>query len=107
MESLINVENLTNQQLTDFIKQGKGLVLDVRTVAEYEQLGHIPEAVNIPIHELPARVGELDKQKPIAVICEHGVRSFDAAHWLVHQGFKTVYNHERGMAEWDGRREFS
>ena len=100
------MKNLTNQQLTDFMAQGQGVVLDVRTAAEWEQLGHIPSAILIPIQELMMRVGELNKEQPLAVICEHGVRSWNAAQWLESQGFKSVFNHEKGMAEWVGERAF-
>lgn len=99
------LKNLTNQQLIDFIAKGDGVVLDVRTIEEYAQLGHIPEAVNIPIQELQARVGELDKKRPLVVICEHGVRSYDSAMWLISQGY-TVFNHECGMADWEAQRAF-
>lgn len=58
------------------------LVLDVRTPEEFAD-GHVPGATNIPFEELSAKVreGQLDeyKTKPIAVICQVGSRSAQAA----------------------------
>ncbi len=82
------------------------VVLDVRTPVEYSHLGHIPNATLIPIQELMERVGELDKSKPTAVICEHGVRSTDASYWMSQQGFDTLYNLVQGMAHWQGTRVY-
>ncbi len=92
------------QELIDTIPEL--VVLDVRTPMEYSHLGHIPNATLLPIQELIERVGELDKTKPTAVICEHGVRSSDASHWMSQQGFNTLYNLVQGMAAWQGARVY-
>ncbi|NIS63270.1 MAG: hypothetical protein GTO13_22040 [Proteobacteria bacterium] len=44
--------------------EGSYTLLDVREPGEYEQ-GHIPGAVLIPLSELPDRLSEIDRQKPI------------------------------------------
>ena len=43
-------------------------VIDVREPAEYAE-GHVPGARNIPVDELAARAGELDRSSPVHVIC--------------------------------------
>lgn len=76
-------------------------LIDVRTPQEYAQ-GHIPGALNIPIDQLPAKVGSIDKNKPVAVYCATGARSLNAKQFLAAQGHKDVINLQNGIASWDG-----
>lgn len=48
-------------------------ILDVREPSEFKD-GRIPGAVNIPIRDLPKRIGELPKNKPIIIYCGIGHR---------------------------------
>lgn len=103
----MSVTPLTNQQLqTMMAQQPDLLLLDVRTPQEFYGLGHIPGARLLPIHELPEQMATLDAAQTTVVICEHGVRSFNASHFLAHHGFQSVFNLTAGMAEWDGPRAF-
>ncbi len=61
-------------------------LLDVRTAEELDEVA-LTGALHLPLHELPARFGELPRDKPIAVLCHHGVRSATAARFLDQQGF--------------------
>jgi len=76
-------------------------VLDVRTPEEYREY-HIKGAKNIPVKELPRRVGELpeDKGAQIVTHCETGLRSAHAAIFLKAYGFTNVKNLELGIHEW-------
>lgn len=79
------------------------LLLDVRNADEWnDDLGHIEGAMQIPLPELPARMGELDAYKgvPIVVVCRVGGRSANAAAVLSGSGFAEVYNLEGGMQAW-------
>ena len=79
-------------------------MLDVREAAEYA-FGHVPGAKSIPMGELEARLGELDQEQEIYVICRTGTRSDMAAKVLADKGFKKVYNVLPGMSEWNGELE--
>jgi NADPH-dependent 2,4-dienoyl-CoA reductase/sulfur reductase-like enzyme/rhodanese-related sulfurtransferase len=68
-----------------------GQLLDVRTPPEVAR-GALPGAVNIPLHELRARLGELDRVRPVIVYCQVGQRGYNAARILVQSGFGEVYN---------------
>lgn len=104
---MMTLINLTNEQLEARLKQvSKPLLLDVRTQQEFDMLGHIPEAVLLPIQELEARLSELDPERETVVICEHGVRSAHAASFLLYKGFRNISHLSTGMAEWTGDREF-
>ena len=74
-------------------------ILDVRTREECGE-GIIEGAVNIPVDQLKARVGEVSKGKKIVVICEHGSRSMLAANFLRAQGFDAS-NIRGGMVAWN------
>jgi rhodanese-related sulfurtransferase len=77
------------------------VLLDVRTASEYGAY-HIPGAVHIPIDELAVRYTELDAEAPTVVICEHGIRSAIATHFLRQFGFEGCSNMRHGMSEWRG-----
>lgn len=77
------------------------LVVDVRTPPEFEA-GHIPSAVNAPVDRLQQDSASWDKDNPIVVYCATGARSADAATFLAGQGFKKVYDLEKGIAAWTG-----
>jgi len=71
--------------------RGNALVLDVRTPDEFAT-GHLPEAVNIPHTTLRARladVKQLAAGRPIAVMCQSGVRSYIAHRVLVDAGLES------------------
>jgi hydroxyacylglutathione hydrolase len=74
-------------------------VLDVRRRGEYRD-GHVPDAVNVPLDELPDRVGALDPSKPTAVICAGGYRSSAAASILRRHGFVDLFNVIGGTSAW-------
>lgn len=81
-------------------------VLDVRTPEEFEELGHIPGAILLPVDLLPAGVATLPRDgKPLVVCCEHGIRSAYAAQLLARAGFENVLNLTGGMSRWRGQRE--
>ena len=80
------------------------VLLDVREPNEFSgELGHIPGCVLIPLHELPARTGELDwcKNRDVVVVCRSGVRSTTGAAMLTGIGFEHVSNLKGGMLAWN------
>ncbi len=64
-------------------------LLDVRTPGEYAA-GHLPGAINIPIDQLPVRLGDLVAAAPIVVYCRSGRRSAAAARILAGDGRAVV-----------------
>ena len=103
--SIVNLSNADLQALLE--KEPDTLLLDVRTPEEYFGLGHIPQARLLPIYELPGQIAALDPQQKTVVICEHGIRSHDAARYLVAHQFTQVSQLEAGMAEWNGARAYA
>ena len=62
-------------------------LLDVRTPIELV-VESVPGAVNIPLHELRGRFGELPKDREILIICRSAQRAYYATRILVQNGFK-------------------
>lgn len=75
------------------------VVLDVRTVKEYEA-GAIPQAINIPLEELRPRIGELPQDATIVTYCQVGMRGYLAERILRQHGFADVRNLSGGYTTW-------
>jgi len=96
---------LTASELKSLIDRGEKMhILDVRAAADYEApSGHVPNAKNIPLEELPQRLHELHewRGKPLAVICRTNRRSGEATRRLKREGFCTVSLVSDGMLAWE------
>jgi hydroxyacylglutathione hydrolase len=75
------------------------LVIDVRQATEYAA-GHVPGSIHIGAGELPGRLAELARDRPIAVVCASGFRSSIGASLLRAAGFTDVSNVSRGLPHW-------
>ena len=80
-------------------RDGSVTLLDTRTVEEFAH-GHIDGFFNIPVDELRERLDELDKNKPVYVICQSGLRSYIACRILAGNGFD-CYNFSGGFRFYD------
>lgn len=72
-------------------------ILDVRSESEY-LIGHIEGSVNIPVDELRSRFNELDKELPVYLYCQIGLRGYIAYRILKQHGFKEVYSLSGGYS---------
>lgn len=98
---------VSNEELQKKIDAGEAItILDVREPAEYA-FNRIPSAKNIPLGELEKRLGELNPESEIYVICRTGNRSDYAAQLLAEHGFNKVWNILPGMSQWSGSTEKS
>lgn len=66
-------------------------VLDVREEYEYEQY-YLPGSMFVPLDDLHYKINKIPSNKPIYVICEHGIRSIQATMILYDAGYHDVYN---------------
>lgn len=75
-----NIKNMITdiqaQELCELIKNNKENLelIDVRESSEYDE-GHIECAKSIPMSEMQARVGEIDWNKDVILMCHSGGRS--------------------------------
>jgi rhodanese-related sulfurtransferase len=74
-------------------------LLDVREDWERE-IASVDGSLNIPMAQIPERLGELDSSRPIAVLCHSGGRSARVAGFLAEQGFQMVANIAGGIDAW-------
>lgn len=77
---------------------GTAQVVDVREPAEYVA-GHVPGAASIPMGQLPGRLNEIHRSKPVFVICQSGGRSSAMTDVLRHHGFD-AHSVTGGTAAW-------
>ncbi len=93
----INSNNL--KKLLD--KDNDLLLLDVRTKEEYEDK-NIKGSVNIPLSDLMYDIEDYEeyKDKTVVVYCRSGHRSITTCNFLAMQGFKHLYNLEKGIIDY-------
>jgi len=91
------VSELSVEELAQWRASGKPFVLlDVREPFELEAAS-LPDALHIPMREIPVRVSELDPQAHIAVLCHHGGRSARVVQFLAMRGFAKAQNVAGGI----------
>ncbi len=96
------MKTLSVEQLQTLLQQAAVTVIDVREDEELA-IAALPGALHIPLQTLPARIGELDRTAPLAMLCHHGMRSEMAGRWLEAQGFSDVSNVAGGIDAWSLR----
>jgi rhodanese-related sulfurtransferase/DNA-binding transcriptional ArsR family regulator len=94
------MEAVPATELLERAKKGLVVVLDVRPSEEFAA-GHLPGAVNIPIHELAKRLRELPKRKEVVAYCRgpYCLMSYDAVTLLRKKG-RRARRLEAGLPEW-------
>ncbi|HVJ51358.1 MAG TPA: rhodanese-like domain-containing protein [Aliidongia sp.] len=91
---------ITVQELDGWRSAGRALtLLDVREPWELE-ICRFPEALSIPLQTLPGRIGEVPADRPVVVLCHHGMRSQQAVMWLRRNGVGNAVNLDGGIDAW-------
>jgi molybdopterin/thiamine biosynthesis adenylyltransferase/rhodanese-related sulfurtransferase len=99
-EDAVQHAQVSPVELLSVIQAGsQGTLLDVRDYHEWD-ICRIDGAIHIPLAELPQRMSELDKSKPVHVYCLMGGRSRKAQNALIEAGFADVINVEGGIRAW-------
>ncbi len=92
-------KDITVQELSERMKHNHLKLLDVREPHELE-ISALPEAVNIPLGQLAARLPELDSADEMVIFCKSGSRSARGLELLASAGFKKVKNLKGGINAW-------
>jgi len=80
------------KRINEILEKEEVTVVDVRNTWEYEE-GHVNNALNIPLNEIPARIDEFRRLNgPVILYCRSGNRSGAAVHLLKLAGITDVYN---------------
>ena len=91
--------DITAPELAERVKTNHLKLVDVREPHELE-ISKLPDATNIPLGQLAARLSELDSAEEMVVFCKGGTRSARALELLVSAGFKKVKNLKGGINAW-------
>ena len=75
------------------------VLLDVREPVEVATAA-VEAALHIPMREVPGRLAELNREKPLVVMCHSGGRSQRVAQFLLESGFSNVFNLRGGIDAW-------
>ncbi|MFC0773021.1 metalloregulator ArsR/SmtB family transcription factor [Terrimonas alba] len=94
------LEAVKIDELLNRLKSKNIVLLDVRPVGEYNN-GHIPDAINIPVEELSAKLKKLAKNKEYIAYCRGPFCVFadEAVTLLIKKGFKAKRLFE-GFPDW-------
>ena len=94
------LEPIPAKELLERARKGLVTVLDVRPPEEFAA-GHVPGAINIPIHELEKRIKELPRRREVVAYCRgpYCLMSYDEVSVLRKKGLK-ARRLEAGMPEW-------
>ena len=95
------MRSISPEELKELLDLGTNAprLIDVREPWEYA-ICRIEGSENIPLEELPARTGELDRDRETVFICHHGMRSRQIAGWLESMGFLRALNLDGGVDAW-------
>ena len=94
-------KNINTKQLKKILEDKEDIcLLDVRTEEEFEER-NIESAINIPLIELMYNVDDIEeyKDKKVIVYCRSGHRSITACNLLSMEGFKNLYNLDKGIID--------
>ena len=92
--------DVTPDEVAARIARGEDvLLLDVRTPMEWS-IVRLDGAVLIPMNEIPARLGEIARDRAVVVYCHHGPRSSMVTRYLREHGFPAAANLDGGIDAW-------
>lgn len=97
------MRNLAPREVAELLKRApdgdRPLLLDVREPWEHG-ICRIDGSHSLPMNQIPSSLDQLDQSREIVCICHHGIRSYQVARFLEHQGFGRVVNLQGGVAAW-------
>ena len=94
-----NIGQIDIHKVNEFLEKESATIIDIRDPASFA-LGHIPSALSLNEKNAEQAIGQLDKEKTLAVCCYHGISSQGAAGYLMSKGFKDVHSMIGGFEAW-------
>jgi len=96
---MTKLNQVTPREALEMLQRGDAVeIIDVRQPAEYHDT-HVEPSRLVPLGELAARMGELDRTRTLLTLCRSGNRSTIAAQQLSTAGFE-VRNVDGGILRW-------
>jgi rhodanese-related sulfurtransferase len=98
------MQHINVEDLAPLLAAQSVVLLDVRQPEELLTAKiDYPQLLNIPLNQLPQRLHEVPTDQPLMVLCHHGMRSQNATHYLLNQGFAHAVNVAGGIEQWSVR----
>ncbi|HJQ55443.1 MAG TPA: rhodanese-like domain-containing protein [Vineibacter sp.] len=93
-------ESLDVGQLAQMRRDGTAhIVLDIRETDEVAVCS-LADSLCVPMQDVPRRLDTLPRDRPLIVLCHHGVRSAMVTGFLRHNGFDNAWNLAGGIDAW-------
>lgn len=97
---MYSIKELDVQTLKSYLDDKRKIrLLDVRSMEEMAT-GMLPNAEKLPLHTLPLRINDLNRDEVCVLYCRSGARSAQGVGFLMAQGFDEVYNLRGGIMAW-------
>jgi hydroxyacylglutathione hydrolase len=97
----VSTATVTTHELCERLDEDfEAWILDVRSHEELESEGRIADAHHIHITQVPERLNEIPRDRPIRIFCGSGLRSMIAASLLQREGWKDISVILGGLAGW-------
>ena len=88
----IPVYSTDHTSLKNSAKAGKRIIIDVRTVEEWNQDGHAECTVNMPLDDIEKHIAELKSYDEVIIVCRSGNRADAAKSILQQEGISNITN---------------
>lgn len=86
----MTIREITPTELQQLLSdENRPTLIDVREEGE-AAICAIAGSTLIPMNELPQRLSEIPRDRPVALYCHHGMRSMMAGQWLSNQGYESL-----------------
>ncbi|KPD03808.1 thiosulfate sulfurtransferase GlpE [Moellerella wisconsensis] len=92
-------QTISPEQAQQFLSEGTALLVDIRDPQSF-RAGHANGAFHLTNDSINAFTKDADYDKPVMVMCYHGISSQGAAQYLINLGFETVYSIRGGFEAW-------
>ncbi|RAP76420.1 rhodanese-like domain-containing protein [Paenibacillus montanisoli] len=92
--------NIEPEPFLALVREGKlalDQIIDVRELDEWNYY-HLDNSTLMPLSSFQERENEIERERPVYVICAHGVRSVAVCRYLSEKGYGNLANVIGGMA---------
>ncbi len=94
---------ITAEEVQKYAKQPDVQLIDVRTASEYQD-GHIEGFKNIPLNSLEKQTAKIQRNAPVIIHCQSGVRAAMAYSILVKLGYTNILNYSGSINDWTAKK---
>lgn len=94
------MQHMRPKELNAYLANEEVVIIDVREEWEFDICKIANSSINIPMGKLQEYIDKLDSNKTYVMVCHHGIRSLQMAHYLEQSGFSHIINLSGGVAAW-------